>query len=74
MTETATKAIVRAAEIREASLSLRGARGDEKASLESRRLANALSNHRRLGVNIVEALHAAGADVDAVAAIAKTAN
>lgn len=71
-TLNATAAVVRAAEIRHSALNLRGERGDAAALAESKRLASALHSHRA-GVDIGAALHAAGADVQAVADIAKRA-
>ena len=69
----ASAAIVRAAELRQSALSMRGERGDAAALSESRRIGAALNNHRSAGVGIVDALRNAGADVNAVADRAKRA-
>ncbi len=70
----AATALVRAAELRQSALTVRGQRGDANAHAESKRLANALHNHHSAGVGIVEALHNAKADVQSVADLAKRAH
>ena len=66
--------IVRAAELRQSALAMRGQRGDANAHAEANKLSVALHNHRTANVGIVEALHTAGADVNAVADLAKRAH
>jgi hypothetical protein len=70
----ATAALVRAAELRQSALIMRGERGDANALAESRRIGAALNNHRSANVGIVDALRSAGADVNAVADLAKRAH
>ena len=70
----ATAALVRAAELRQSALAMRGQRGDANALAESRRIGVALHNHRSASVGIVDALRSAGADVNAVADLAKRAH
>ena len=73
-TLNASAAIVRAAELRQSALAMRGQRGDANAHAEANKLSVALHNHRTANVGIVEALHTAGADVNAVADLAKRAH
>lgn len=72
-TLNASAALTRAAELRMSALAARGARGDANAHAEANRLSVALHNHRSAGVDIVAALQGAGADVNAVADLAKRA-
>ncbi|MCQ4189934.1 hypothetical protein [Methylocystis suflitae] len=66
------KVIVRSVEIRALGLSQKGARGDDAAKAEARRLNAALASYRN-GEPIGKALHSAGADVAAVSDAAKRA-
>ena len=54
----------RLAEIRVATLSLNGARGNEKAKLESKKLAHALSHFDHGGIAFSEALEGVGLNVE----------
>jgi len=72
-TLNASAALTRAAELRMSALAARGARGDANAHAEANKLSVALHNHRSAGVDIVAALQGAGADVNAVADLAKRA-
>jgi hypothetical protein len=73
-TMNATAALVRAAELRQSALTVRGQRGDATAHDEANKLRIALQNHRSANVNIVEAIHAAGADITPVAELARRAH
>ncbi len=72
-TLNATAALVRAAELRQSALTLRGQRGDAAAHDEANKLRVALHNHHSAGVDIVAALQGAGANVASVAELAKRA-
>ena len=66
------KVIARSVEIRALGLSQKGARGDDAAKAEARRLNAALADYRS-GTPIGKALHSAGADVAAISDATKRA-
>jgi len=70
--QLATKLMVRAAEIRVAALGVRGAQGDQAAAKEAQRIGLALKHHAD-GSDIVSALRSAGANLDAIADMARRA-
>jgi hypothetical protein len=71
-TLNASAAITRAAELRMSALTVRGQNGDAAALAESKRLAAGLHNHRTMGTELGAALRASGANITAVAELAKT--